>query len=307
MAESGEDLASWSDGDLVGFLAVRGLPPTLEGFLAEARAAGDADAFLAARLPAGTPKRDIAWLAAEELLRRHAPEGLPVDDLVAEMERLGRAWAQDEGNVPGFLDRWLEATRAVLRAAPTVQRDPTRAPDFDKDVRWLCEDASDLVQALADAGRLDEAEEVAVGWGELARDAFLLASAGLRLAEAGRGPAARDLAARADRHAGRDPVVRSEIAETLFLLGDRGRAIEEWGRAVEEEDPDHREAALDYATAAMGRLGLSAEAAKLSAAWVETPAGASASPEPVRAAAVPGRNDPCACGSGRKFKKCCGK
>jgi len=28
--------------------------------------------------------------------------------------------------------------------------------------------------------------------------------------------------------------------------------------------------------------------------------------EPLRAAATPGRNDPCSCGSGRKFKKCCG-
>jgi uncharacterized protein len=27
---------------------------------------------------------------------------------------------------------------------------------------------------------------------------------------------------------------------------------------------------------------------------------------PIRKAAVPGRNDPCPCGSGRKFKKCCG-
>lgn len=27
---------------------------------------------------------------------------------------------------------------------------------------------------------------------------------------------------------------------------------------------------------------------------------------PVRAAATPGRNDPCPCGSGRKYKKCCG-
>jgi HEAT repeat protein len=29
-------------------------------------------------------------------------------------------------------------------------------------------------------------------------------------------------------------------------------------------------------------------------------------PEPVRATAAPGRNDPCPCGSGKKFKKCCG-
>jgi len=27
---------------------------------------------------------------------------------------------------------------------------------------------------------------------------------------------------------------------------------------------------------------------------------------PVRATPVPGRNDPCPCGSGKKYKKCCG-
>ncbi|MDR3378349.1 MAG: SEC-C metal-binding domain-containing protein, partial [Verrucomicrobiae bacterium] len=29
-------------------------------------------------------------------------------------------------------------------------------------------------------------------------------------------------------------------------------------------------------------------------------------PEPVRAVRKPGRNDPCPCGSGKKYKKCCG-
>jgi SWIM/SEC-C metal-binding protein len=28
-------------------------------------------------------------------------------------------------------------------------------------------------------------------------------------------------------------------------------------------------------------------------------------PAPARSAAAPGRNDPCPCGSGRKYKKCC--
>lgn len=28
--------------------------------------------------------------------------------------------------------------------------------------------------------------------------------------------------------------------------------------------------------------------------------------EPVRAAPTPGRNDACSCGSGKKYKKCCG-
>jgi preprotein translocase subunit SecA len=30
-------------------------------------------------------------------------------------------------------------------------------------------------------------------------------------------------------------------------------------------------------------------------------------PEPIKAAGRVGRNDPCPCGSGKKFKKCCGK
>jgi len=29
--------------------------------------------------------------------------------------------------------------------------------------------------------------------------------------------------------------------------------------------------------------------------------------ETVHAAHTPGRNDPCSCGSGQKYKKCCGK
>ena len=29
-------------------------------------------------------------------------------------------------------------------------------------------------------------------------------------------------------------------------------------------------------------------------------------PEPTKAAPVPGRNDPCPCGGGQKYKKCCG-
>lgn len=34
---------------------------------------------------------------------------------------------------------------------------------------------------------------------------------------------------------------------------------------------------------------------------------AEAPPEPIRAPAKPGRNDQCPCGSGKKYKKCCGK
>jgi len=29
--------------------------------------------------------------------------------------------------------------------------------------------------------------------------------------------------------------------------------------------------------------------------------------EPIKGSASPGRNDPCPCGSGKKYKKCCGR
>ena len=29
--------------------------------------------------------------------------------------------------------------------------------------------------------------------------------------------------------------------------------------------------------------------------------------EPIKVPEEPGRNDPCSCGSGKKYKKCCGK
>jgi hypothetical protein len=34
---------------------------------------------------------------------------------------------------------------------------------------------------------------------------------------------------------------------------------------------------------------------------------ATSSPMPVRVEKHPGRNEPCSCGSGKKFKKCCGR
>ncbi len=40
--------------------------------------------------------------------------------------------------------------------------------------------------------------------------------------------------------------------------------------------------------------------------WLHKNAVALAKPVPVRAAMKPGRNDPCPCGSGKKYKKCCG-
>lgn len=41
--------------------------------------------------------------------------------------------------------------------------------------------------------------------------------------------------------------------------------------------------------------------------YVDGEVGGGGRSEPVRKAAQPGRNDPCPCGSGMKYKRCCGK
>jgi uncharacterized protein YecA (UPF0149 family) len=41
-------------------------------------------------------------------------------------------------------------------------------------------------------------------------------------------------------------------------------------------------------------------------AWIETKMDADDPPKPYVRQATPGRNDPCPCGSGKKFKRCCG-
>lgn len=52
----------------------------------------------------------------------------------------------------------------------------------------------------------------------------------------------------------------------------------------------------------MGKKGMTKEEREAEAKLLkETP-----KTEPVKVAKEPGRNDPCPCGSGKKFKKCCG-
>jgi hypothetical protein len=49
-----------------------------------------------------------------------------------------------------------------------------------------------------------------------------------------------------------------------------------------------------------------AEAAsqRQAAAQAETPGASAQAPEPIRVQKTPGRNDPCHCGSGKKYKQC---
>ena len=79
------------------------------------------------------------------------------------------------------------------------------------------------------------------------------------------------------------------------------RVISDDGKRLERKRSEGREpsvfdqrrfGAQDYADPRQGRPGLQAGEGK---------------PEPIRKTVRVGRNDPCPCGSGKKYKHCCGK
>lgn len=100
---------------------------------------------------------------------------------------------------------------------------------------------------------------------------------------------------------------------------DKGEAILKEGLAVEgirdrEEilerlaDLYKEEGKAEEATAVRRKLEHSRQQAERRSGAAMYPRGSvSGAPSPIRSAAKIGRNDPCPCGSGKKFKKCCGK
>lgn len=96
-----------------------------------------------------------------------------------------------------------------------------------------------------------------------------------------------------DREAAEDHALLLRTVELLVLAPQdpAGRAFlaEHWPA----DAPPSRDEIVDEALFAVQELRLW---------WASHPPAR----EPLRVAPAPGRNDPCTCGSGRKFKKCCG-
>jgi preprotein translocase subunit SecA len=79
-------------------------------------------------------------------------------------------------------------------------------------------------------------------------------------------------------------------------------------RAAREARPDIKEAlptrGNDYSQYKATKEGLPGENAQRAAAAGASPKRVT---DPIKAAPKVGRNDPCPCGSGKKYKNCCGK
>lgn len=168
---------------------------------------------------------------------------------------------------------------------------------------WMIE----LPWQLARRGSVDDAVRVADAFAELDRaNASLYANdAAVMLAEAGRGGDARARAETNLRAWPRDLWTRVHAGDVHRALGDLQQAERAFRQAVAiAEASGERD---DVATTAERLSDLLAEVPDReqdAADAARTAARALASEQ--RVAPRTGRNDPCPCGSGRKFKKCCG-
>lgn len=106
-----------------------------------------------------------------------------------------------------------------------------------------------------------------------------------------------------EAHDADDDQLEDALADLVFLTqnDDRNAAMESVMRIVPPRDIKDAQRCCDAARQVINRIplwgnkGHSAEALRL-AAKVQR-----------KEAAIPGRNDPCPCGSGKKYKQCCGK
>jgi SEC-C motif-containing protein len=175
---------------------------------------------------------------------------------------------------------------------------------------WMAHDwMSGLAWDLARHGLVDDAVRVSDAFAELdpPRRSKYAGDAAVILAEAGRAPDARARAEANVRAFPRDVWTHVHAGDVHLQLGDHARAEREYRRAgaLAEGAGDGYDAAgvaQRLADLLSGLPGRERDAADAERAGRR----ASAAHFGQRIARTTGRNDPCPCGSGRKFKKCCG-
>jgi preprotein translocase subunit SecA len=94
--------------------------------------------------------------------------------------------------------------------------------------------------------------------------------------------------------------IKTEICRNIFLSASSLLAFENFLRKLPQRTT-HQE------TSAFGGPTTTNASADAGASDVVTEASEAANRKPVRTGPKVGRNDPCPCGSGKKYKQCCGK
>ena len=97
--------------------------------------------------------------------------------------------------------------------------------------------------------------------------------------------------------------VKTEICHNIFRSASSMLAFENFLRNVPQQTLHQSTSAFGGGAAAQGSPGRASDVVSEAAAAAE----AQSKARPVRTGPKVGRNDPCPCGSGKKYKQCCGK
>jgi tetratricopeptide (TPR) repeat protein len=187
------------------------------------------------------------------------------------------------------------------------QREPMWASFRENMFDWL----EDVCFTLARQGHLPEALRMHAAWGELYDDEFLLGSRAFLLADGGQGDAAVAELEQAVAQAPGDLEAVEQLAGLLHHMGRLPEAEAQYRRILSEsrEGYQRRCAAEDLAMVLrlQGREEEAAAREEEAAAREEAPASSAAVHQAPPALPKIGRNEPCPCGSGAKYKRCCGR
>lgn len=265
---------------------------------------------------------DEAWKhAVADVIAEDSDRSLPnrkkaaeqLGSLLALARKAEEALEADEEDQP--IEALKEQHAAAMALHSAIAREPTLYRSLDG---YLQGDILDwiipLPDALAGKGLVDEAASVSLAWSELTHADNFLADRALILAKAGRADEAR---AQIDKNVDQFP---GDFGVYL-KAADAGRALKDFDSAqklyrrclnLAEHEYERREV-LERLMPMLREAGKIAEAEELEAeenARREEEEGrreearANWGPK-VRQTPKIGRNDPCLCGSGKKFKKCC--
>jgi tetratricopeptide (TPR) repeat protein len=190
------------------------------------------------------------------------------------------------------LESWLAELPGALASAKLADEAIDLARKLDPCLHEY-DSEEELAFLLAAAGRRDEAlarveKDLEEGGG-----AWFVARAGDVLRMLGEKARAQALYRQAQ-------ILSSDVGDTIDFIERELPLLDEFGRAEEakalREALEQLEQANPYADAALDDEDDDAFDDEGDLA-----------PEPIRAEATPARNAPCPCGSGRKYKRCCGK
>lgn len=252
--------------------------------------------------------RDFFHFAARELWRRLLPHRDCLDFLAEDLHEVD-IFGDTESRMPEVekirrdLDR-LDSLihRKAQREGKTFQEAFDHIDnDFDFGV-WIQE----LPQMLALHGFVDDAVAVSERYA-FVNPENMLGDLPQILAEHGRCPEALARAEETVKNLSEDPWVLIKAGDAYELCGESQKAVDLYNQALEVAESSYpEEGVYERLVPLLKKLGRQKEAEEAMEAWDLLQAGGEKfqEPAPLRAAKI-GRNEPCPCGSGKKYKKCC--